>query len=136
MTEHDDTSKTVPLEWVPGPIEDVIAKTAEFVGTVPGVRTFTFGWDAVDRELEDDEEPDPSEPVRWWVKATARRKLARGHRPVEQSWIRYAVYDPAQPFPIQSHEHAVIVAGLALLDAMGADRLLLDRLTNPTAPQE
>lgn len=134
MTGHDDdTTRHVPLDWSPEPLEEVLVKTAEFVGTVPGAQTFTFGYDAVDRELEDGEEPDPGEAVRWWVKATARQKLHRGRRPVPRSWIRYAVFNPTvapTPGDPRSHAEAIMVASIALLEAMGADRILLDTLTN------
>lgn len=127
------------LEWVDGSAVDVVLKTIELVHTVPGARSFEFGYDAVDRELAEDEEPDPTEPVRWWVKATARQKLARGRKPVDRSWIRYAVYDPASVDPQQptSHAHAIVLASVALLEAMGANVVLLNDLRNPpTAPQE
>lgn len=139
MTEHDDTTKRVNIEWVEGPAKAVLVKTAELVGTVPGARTFTFGYDAVDRELAEDEEPDPTEPVRWWVKATARQKLHRGTKPVDRSWIRYAVYDPASvdPNAPSSHAHALVLASVALLEAMGANVVLLNDLrTPPTTTQE
>lgn len=126
------------LEWVEGPAVDVVLKTIELVHTVPGAHSFEFGYDAVDRELAEGEEPDPTEPVRWWVKAYVRAKLVRGHKPIDRTWVRYAVYDPASVDPLapSSHAHAIVLASVALLEAMGANVVLLDDLRNPPTTQE
>lgn len=81
------------LEWVEGPAEEVLAKAAQLVGEAGG-KSFEFGYDAVDRDLGEDEEPDPGEPVRWFVKAVWRYKPGRGRRPVDRTVIRYGVAEP------------------------------------------
>lgn len=108
------------LEWVEGPAEEVLAKAAQLVGEAGG-KSFEFGYDAVDRDLGEDEEPDPGEPVRWFVKAVWRYKPGRGRRPVDRTVIRYGVAEPGGA----THAEAITYATVALLEAMGANVALM-----------
>jgi hypothetical protein len=103
------------LEWVEGPVEAIVVKAIELVRTVPGASSFELRYDAVDRELAEDEEPDPGEPVRWTATATLRRKYGKG-KPVVRDVVGEHIAQPGE-----DHTLAIVRAVIALLEKLGAN---------------
>lgn len=107
------------LEWVEGPVEAIVTKAVELVGTVPGASSFELAYDAADRVLAEDEEPAPDEAVAWTARATVRRKYGKG-RPIEHTYAGTALVEPGA-----SHAEGIVAAVVDLLERMGANVTLL-----------
>lgn len=107
------------LEWVEGPVEAIVTKAVELVGTVPGAKSFELAYDAVDRELAEDEEPAPDEAVRWTASAELRRKYGKG-RPITRTVTGTAIAEPNG-----HHGEAIVRAVVELLEKLGANVVLM-----------
>lgn len=107
------------LEWVEGPVEAIVVKAVELVGTVPGARDFELAYEAADRVLAEDEEPGPDEAVVWTAKATVRRKYGKG-RPIEHTYAGTAIVEAGG-----RHDEGIVNAAVDLLEKLGANVVLL-----------
>lgn len=104
------------LEWVEGPAEAIVTKAVELIGEhVHDARAFELRYEAVDRDLAEDEEPHPDEPVRWIASATVRRKYGKG-RPIEHTYTGTSVVEPHG-----RHDEGIVRAVVELLEALGAN---------------
>jgi hypothetical protein len=121
------------LAWVEGPAEEIVAKAVELIGThVPDAKAFELRYEARDRQLADDEEPDPGEAVRWIASATVRRKYGKG-KPVEHTYVGSAIADPTTRTPVGGHPQAIVLATVDLLERLGANTVVL--FTDPTTQE-
>lgn len=108
------------LEWVEGPVDAIVVKAVELVGTVPGARGFELAYDAADRVLADDEEPRPDEAVIWTARATVRRRYSGTRKPVEHT------YEGTATVPAGGrHDAGIVNAVVELLERMGANVVLM-----------
>lgn len=108
------------LEWVEGPVEAIVVKAVELVGTVPGASSFELRYDAADRVLPDDVEPDPDEAIMWTASAELRRRYAKGAKPVTRTITGTASVPPGG-----SHAQGIVDACVDLLRKLGANVTVL-----------
>lgn len=117
------------FELLEGTSPAITAKAVELVGSIPGAHTFELAYDARDRHLEDDEEPGPTEAVRWTARATIKRRNGK-HR-YEHTYEGTAIADPVAQTPPGGHGQAAVLAVVELLEKLGANVILLEQLRNP-----
>lgn len=108
------------LEWVEGPVEAIVTKAVELVGTVPGARSFELSYTAADRVLEEDEEPQPDEAVEWTASAELRRKYAKGTKPITRTITGTSIVAPHG-----NHGEGIVAAVVELLEKLGANVSLM-----------
>lgn len=108
------------LEWVEGPVEAIVTKAVELVGTVPGASSFELAYAAADRELAEDEEPRPDEAVAWTATAELRRKFTGVRKPITRTIVGTAIVAPG------GHQgEGIVEAVVDLLEKLGANVVLL-----------
>lgn len=118
MSAPGDPGRT--LAWVEGPAEEIVAKAFELIGAhVPDAKAFELRYEARDRELAEDEEPDPGEAVRWIASATVRRKYGKG-KPITRTVTGTAIAEPNG-----HHGEAIVRAVVELLEKLGANVVLM-----------
>lgn len=108
------------LEWVEGPVEAIVTKAVELVGTVPGARSFELSYTAADRVLDEDEEPQPDEAVEWTASAELRRKYAKGTKPVVRTITGTSIVAAHG-----NHAEGIVRAVVELLEKLGANVVLM-----------
>lgn len=131
MSAPGDKGRT--LAWVEGPAEEIVAKAVELIGThVPDVKAFELRYEARDRQLAEEEEPDPTEAVRWIASATVRRKYGKG-KPIEHTYSGEHIADPATRTPAGGHPQAIVLAVVQLLERLGANTVVM--FTDPSTQE-
>ena len=100
---------------------EAVTVAAELVGTIPGARSFELRYDAVDRELAEDEEPRPDEAVRWEAVAVIARKYPGQRKPTEVTYVGSYVAEPGT-----DHGRAGAMAAVDLLEKLGANTVVID----------
>lgn len=108
------------LEWVEGPVDQIVAKAVELVGTVPDARSFELRYEAADRVLADGEEPHPDEAVAWHASAELRRKYAKGTKPVVRTITGTSIVAAHG-----NHAEGIVRAVVDLLEQLGANVVLM-----------
>ena len=110
--------------------DQIIVKAVELVGTVPGASEFEIGYEPADgRELGEDEDTLPDEPVRWYARATIKR--GNGRKRLVHTYEGSHVADPVAQTPPGGHQQAGVLAVVDLLERIGVNVIVLDQLRNP-----
>lgn len=105
-------------QYVAEGFDEIVATTAQAVGTIKGAKSFELRYDGVDRELADDEQPRPDERIRWTAIATisARHGSHRFDREVKGT----AIAEPG------NHGRGMSLACVQLLEKLGGNVVVLD----------
>ncbi len=103
---------------------DEILATAIKVTQEAGATSFELGYTATERLLRPDEQPLPTEPVRWTASATFAGPLG------ERTATGTAVSRPGQC----DHGRAISYAVVRMLEAGGANTIVLDASDHTTEP--
>lgn len=106
------------LEWVEGPAEQIVVKAVELIRETQA-KTFSLRYDARDRQLAEDEEPDPGEAVVWTASAEYVDRTLR-HK-VKRTVTGTALVDPATRTPPGGHAQGIVLAVVELLEKLGAN---------------
>lgn len=131
MSNPGDPGRT--LAWVEGPAEEIVAKAVELIHQhVPDAVSFELRYEARDRQLAEEEEPDPTEAVRWLASATVRRKYGKG-KPIEHTYTGEHIADPATRTPAGGHPQAIVLATVDLLERLGANTVVM--FTDPSTQE-
>lgn len=106
-------------QYVADGFDEIVATTAQAVGTIPGARSFELRYDGVDRVLADDEEPRTDERIRWTAIATIRAR--HGSHRFDREVKGTAIAEPG------NHGRGMSMACVELLEKLGANVVLVDQ---------
>jgi hypothetical protein len=108
---------------VVGTSGDIVARLASELGQrVAGIRSFELTYDAADRDLGEDEEPRPDEPVVWTCRAVVRRRWPGTTKPTDREFTGTCRVEPGG-----DHGHGIVEAAANLIEKFGGNVVLVQQ---------